>query len=118
MIVCFRYKDDLDEVLEISANLTDEQKMLAELFDDKLRSVESSTVFMAASRNLTLPEYVAVELSTNTAAYDALIFVWQQKTKHDAVRPVTAARYKYFFYFFIQTHTKTGPFCIQVHLWH
>ncbi len=89
-----RYKSDLDDVLEISANLSDEQKMLAEFFDDKLDSIEKSTGFVVMTRNLTLPEYAAVDLSSNIAAHDALIFVWQQKTKYDAVRPVTAARYK------------------------
>ena len=66
--------------------------MLAEFFEDKVDSIEQSTGFVVFTRNLTLPEYAAVDLSSNIVAMDAMIFVWQQKLKYDAVRPVTAAR--------------------------
>ena len=33
------YKAQVDHILEISANLTDEQKMMAELFDNKIVSL-------------------------------------------------------------------------------
>ncbi len=82
-------------MLEISANLTDKQKMLAEFFDDKFDSLASSVIFIIQTRNLTLDEFVHLDLLTNIAGFDTMIFVWQQKRKYDAVRPTTAAKYIY-----------------------
>jgi len=90
-----RYKQQADEVLEASANLTEEQKLKAELFDNKINSLGFSAVFAALSQGLSLREFIEVDFLTNMAAHDAGIVIWQEKRRHDAVRPFSAIRYIY-----------------------
>jgi hypothetical protein len=89
------YKRQVDEVLAASANLTDYQKMLAELVDNKLFSLGFSALFMAQSRGLTLDQFIQYDFLTNMAAFDAGIIAWKEKVRHDAVRPVSAIRHVY-----------------------
>jgi hypothetical protein len=89
------YRDQADEVLEASANLTDEQKMFAELFDDKIRGLGFSTIFASLSRGLTLMEFIHHELAVQSAAFDVGIVVWQEKAQWDAVRPFSAIEHIY-----------------------
>jgi hypothetical protein len=90
-----KYKAQADHVLEVSANLTDEQKMYAELFDDKIRSLGFSTLFAALSQGQSLMEFVHFDFTVQVAAFDAGIAVWQEKTQWDAVRPFTAIEHLY-----------------------
>ncbi|MCG8311860.1 MAG: vanadium-dependent haloperoxidase [Pseudomonadales bacterium] len=90
-----RYKRQADEVLEASANLNDEQKLMAELFDNKIEALGFSAVFAALSQGLSLQEFVHLDFLTNMAAFDAGIVVWQEKRRYDAVRPFSAIRYIY-----------------------
>lgn len=89
------YREQADEVLEISASLTDEQKMKAELFDNKIRSLGFSSLFTSVARNLSLIEFIHLDFLQNLAAFDTGIVIWQEKTKYDAVRPFTAIRFLY-----------------------
>ena len=89
------YKRQADEVLEASANLSDERKMLAELFDNKINSLGFSAVFAGLSQGLSLREFIELDFLTNMAAHDAGIVIWQEKRRHDAVRPYSAIRYIY-----------------------
>jgi hypothetical protein len=81
------------EVIQASANLTEEQKMIAELFDDKIRSLGFSTIFAAFSRGLSTIEFVHYDFLVNVAAFDTGIVMWQEKTVYDAVRPFSAIRF-------------------------
>lgn len=90
-----RYKQQVDEVLAASANLTEEQKLKAELFDNKIFSLGFSAVFAAQSRGLSLMEFIQLDFLTNMAAFDAGIFVWQEKIEYDAVRPFSAIAHVY-----------------------
>jgi hypothetical protein len=87
------YKDQANHVLEVSASLTDEQKLTAELFDDKIRSLGFSSLFATLSRGLSLIEFVHYDFVANVAAFDTGIVVWQEKTEWDAVRPFSAIRH-------------------------
>jgi hypothetical protein len=89
------YQQQADEVLAVSAGLTDYQKMAAELFDNKLASLGVSAFFAWASRGLSLEEFVFIDFLTNAAAFDGAIAIWQEKARHDAVRPFSAIRYLY-----------------------
>ena len=89
------YKQQADEVLAASAALTDEQKSIAELFDNKLRSLGFSALFVAESRGFTLEQFVQYDFLTNLAVFDAGIAAWAEKYRHDAVRPFSAIRYLY-----------------------
>lgn len=89
------YKQQADEVIAASANLTDVQKLKAELYDDKIASLGFSAVFAALSQGLSLLEFIHLDFLTNMAAFDAGIFVWQEKARHDGVRPFSAIEYIY-----------------------
>lgn len=89
------YKAQADAVMDVQAALTDEQKMIAELFDDKIRSLGFSALFVALSRHMTLDQFVHYDFLTNMAAFDGGIATWQEKYRYDAVRPVTAIHWLY-----------------------
>lgn len=89
------YRQQADEVLIASANLTEVQKLKSELFDNKILSLGFSAVFAAQSQGLSLLEFIQLDFLTNMAAFDAGIFVWQEKRRYDAVRPFSAIRYLY-----------------------
>lgn len=89
------YQQQADEVLNASAQLTDEQKLMAELFDDKIMALGFSALFALQSNGLSLLEFIHLDFLTNMAAFDAGIFVWQEKREYDAVRPFSAIRYLY-----------------------
>ena len=89
------YAAQADQVLSVSANLTDAQKMTAERFDNKLESLGFSALFILLSRNQTIDEFVQYDFLTNMAAFDTAIAIWNQKYRWDAVRPFSAIRYLY-----------------------
>jgi hypothetical protein len=90
-----KYKAQVDQVLATSANLTDTMKMTAELFNDKIRSLGFSTLFITQTRGLTLDQFVQYDFLVIMAAFDGGIPVWQEKTKWNSVRPFTAVHYVY-----------------------
>lgn len=89
------YRQQADEVLHASATLTDEQKAMAELFDNKINSLGFSAVFAAFSQQLSLAEFIQYDFLTNMAAFDTAIAIWQEKERFDAVRPFSAIGYIY-----------------------
>jgi len=89
------YRQQADEVLQASATMTDKQKALAELFDNKIDSLGFSAVFAAFSQQLSLAEFIQYDFLTNMAAFDTAIAIWQEKERFDAVRPFSAIRYIY-----------------------
>jgi len=89
------YREQADEVLQASADLDDERKLKAEIFDNKLASLGSSAVFYALSRQYSLLEFIQLDFLTNMAAFDAGIVVWKEKARWDAVRPFSAIQWLY-----------------------
>jgi len=89
------YKQQVDEVLAASANMTDRQKMIAELFDNKINSLGFSALFVSVSQGMSLETFVHYDFLTNLAAFDTGIAIWNQKTRWDAVRPFSAIRFVY-----------------------
>jgi hypothetical protein len=75
------YKEDIDDILDISANLTDRQKALAEFFDHKLNSLGMSVVLLVQNRKLTVEEFVYADLTANIAAFDTVVLVWREKAR-------------------------------------
>jgi hypothetical protein len=63
------YKAQADEVMAMQAALSDEEKMLAELFDNKISSLGFAALFVTLSRGLTLDEFVQYDFLTNLAAF-------------------------------------------------
>lgn len=91
----FAYKAQADEVRRAQADLTDTQKMTAELFDNKISSLGFSALFVSVSRGFTLDQFVHYDFLTNLAAFDGGIATWNEKYRHDAVRPTSAIRFLY-----------------------
>jgi hypothetical protein len=91
----FAYKAQADEVIAVQAALTDYQKMVAELFDNKISGLGFSALFVAISRGMSLEEFVHYDFLTNLAAFDGGIATWKEKVRHDAVRPTSAIRHLY-----------------------
>ena len=90
------YRQQVDEVLAASAELTDRQKLIAELFNDKIVGVGIPTVtFALANKQLSLVDFVQYDFLVNAAAFDATIPIWKEKTAHDAVRPFSAVCHVY-----------------------
>lgn len=87
------YVNQANEVLEASANLTDEQKIAAELFNNKIFSLGFSTLFAAQSNQMTLLEFIQYDFLVNIAAFDTSIAIWKEKSRHNAVRPFSAIAY-------------------------
>ena len=89
------YKAQADAVLEISANLSDEQKLKAELFDNKILSLGLSFVHLAQAKDWSPADAARGYFLKTAAALDGSIVVWQEKARYDAVRPASAIRHIY-----------------------
>lgn len=89
------YKEQADAVLEISANLSDEQKLKAELFDNKILSLGLSFVHLAQEKNWSPADTARGYFLKTAAAMDGAIVTWQEKARFDAVRPFSAIRHIY-----------------------
>lgn len=89
------YRKQVDEVLAASAAMTDEQKMMAELFDNKLLSLGFSALFIFQTRGFGFDEFVQYDFLVNLAAFDTAIVIWKEKLRYDAVRPFSAIKHVY-----------------------
>ena len=86
------YRAQAEAVLEFSATLTDERKMLVEFFDLKARDIILSPTTKDVDDTI---EFVQLGFLLHMAQWDAGIVAWQEKLRYDAVRPITAIRYLY-----------------------
>lgn len=89
------YRAQADEVMALQAGLTDGQKMLAELFDNKIASLGFAALFITQSRGMSLDEFVHYDFLTNAAAFDGGSATRKEKYTYDAVRPTSAIRLLY-----------------------
>ncbi|AFY83423.1 vanadium-dependent haloperoxidase [Oscillatoria acuminata] len=86
------------EVLEISANLTDEQKMIAEFWEDGAGTSFPPGKWMnfgqfVSERDAhTLDQDIQMFFTLSNSLLDAGIASWEAKTYYDYVRPITAIR--------------------------
>ena len=84
----------LMQILDISAKLTDEQKIAAEFFDDKLVSLAAYPVFLAAVNGWDTHKLLASMMAMN-CVYDATLLCWKEKVRFGALRPVSLVRHFY-----------------------
>ena len=90
-----RYKRQADEVLAASASLTEQRKLTAELFNNKIESLGFVALYLSVSRQWRVEQFVHYDFLVNMAAFDGGIAVWKEKARHDAVRPFTAISHLY-----------------------
>ncbi|AFZ59842.1 phosphatase PAP2 family protein [Anabaena cylindrica FACHB-243] len=95
------YKAQAQEILDISANLTDEQKVIAEYWADGPASETPPghwnlfAQFVSQRDNHDLDTDVKMFFALDNALLDASIVAWDAKRAFDSVRPVTAIHYLY-----------------------
>lgn len=95
------YEQQAAEVLEISGNLTDEQKIIAEFWEDGPGTSfppgkwMSFGQFVSARDTHTLDQDVQLFFLLGNAVMDAGIAAWDAKAAYDYVRPITAIRLLY-----------------------
>jgi hypothetical protein len=94
-----RYKRSVDQILAASAALTGEQKALIEVMDNKRWGIGYSAVFIVNKHDQNGEQGIAGWafwlLEHVLATFDTAIADWHQKTKYDAVRPISAVRHVY-----------------------
>lgn len=89
------YRQQVDEVIDASANLTDYQKMSAEFFNHKFASLGRGGDFVRRKHGMSLERFVQYDFLLQVASFDGGIVTWQEKAKYDTVRPWSAIRFLY-----------------------
>lgn len=92
------YRDQIAEVLDVSANLTTEQKAVAELWADGPRTESPPGHWNQIAQDIALrdghgnDEDAKLFFALNAAVFDAGIATWEAKYVYDYVRPQSAIR--------------------------
>ncbi len=90
-----------DEVLEISANLTDEHKVIAEVWADGPATWTPPGHWNQLAQGISIRDHhgigddVRMYFALNGALLDASIACWEAKRAYDSTRPVSAIRHVY-----------------------
>lgn len=90
------YQQQAEELITLSANLTDRQKMIAEYWSDGPFSEQPPghwmrfAQYVSARDHHSLDDDVKMFFALNNAMLDASIAAWDAKRTYDSVRPVTA----------------------------
>ncbi|NES76200.1 MULTISPECIES: DUF6851 domain-containing protein [Okeania] len=93
-----KFIEQTQRIVDLSANLTDEQKLIAEFWEDGGgTSFPPGTwltfgEFVSARDNHTLDEDVKLFFNLGNAVFDAGIAAWDAKTFYDYARPVRTVR--------------------------
>jgi len=92
---------DVKEVVDLQANLTNEQKALIEFMRDGPKSVQQAGHWLIFAQhvsvrdNHTLDQDVKMYFAVQAAAMDGFIACWDTKMKYDFARPYTLVHYFY-----------------------
>lgn len=95
------FKAQVDEVIRFQANLTDEQKMVAEYWADGPNSELPPGHWILLTKhiikrdNIAMNDQIKMFMMVGNAVMDAGISCWDSKVVHDYVRPITAIRTLY-----------------------
>jgi len=90
------YQQQAEELISISAGLTDKQKMIAEYWSDGPNSEQPPghwamfAQFVSQRDHHSLDDDVKMFFVLSNAIFDAGIAAWDAKREYDSVRPVTA----------------------------
>jgi hypothetical protein len=96
-----RYWRQAEEILSLSASLTDREKVIAEYWADGPGSETPPghwnlfAQFVSARDRHTIDDDVRLFFALNNALLDASIAVWDCKAAYDYIRPVSAIRFLY-----------------------
>jgi hypothetical protein len=90
------YQEQAEELVEISAGLTDREKMVAEYWSDGPNSEQPPghwalfAQYVSARDHHSLDDDVKMFFVLSNAVFDAGIAAWDAKRTYDSVRPITA----------------------------
>jgi hypothetical protein len=90
------YQEQADELVSLSASLTDKQKMIAEYWSDGPNSEQPPghwalfAQWVSERDRHTLDDDVKMFFALSNAIFDSGIAAWDAKRNYDSVRPVTA----------------------------
>jgi hypothetical protein len=90
------YQEQAEELVAISAGLTDKQKMIAEYWSDGPNTGQPPGHWMLFAQwvserdHHTLDDDVKMFFALSNAMFDASIAAWDAKRTYDSVRPITA----------------------------
>jgi hypothetical protein len=93
------YRQQTEEVIRASANLTDREKVIAEYWADGPRTVlppghfNLFGQFISERDGHTLDQDVQMFFALTNAIHDGAIAAWEAKRHYDYVRPITAVHY-------------------------
>ena len=93
------YREQAEELIDISAHLTDRQKVIAEYWADGPNSVlppghwDLFAQFVSLRDEHSLDQDVEMFFILTNAILDAGIAAWDAKIRYDYVRPITAIRF-------------------------
>ena len=96
-----KFRRDVNQLIEMSANLTDEQKCIAEYWADGPNSelppghFDLFGQFVSERDDHTLDDDAKMFFALTNAVFDAGIAAWDAKRYYDYCRPVSAIRYMY-----------------------
>ncbi|MCB0331681.1 MAG: vanadium-dependent haloperoxidase, partial [Bdellovibrionales bacterium] len=91
-----------DEVLQISADLTDRQKVIAEFWADGPRTESPPGHWNQLAHGVSerdghsVDEDIKMFFALNASLFDVAIATWEAKRNYDFIRPASAIRHKYF----------------------
>lgn len=95
------FKLQVAEVLAMSANLTDQQKVIAEYWADGPRSETPPGHWNALAHGISERDYHSLDedikfyFALNCALFDAGISAWEAKRHYDYIRPISAIHHLY-----------------------
>lgn len=95
------YHMQVDEILHLSANLTDEEKVIAEYWADGPRTETPPGHWNALAHGIsyrdrhTIDDDVKLYFALNAALFDSSIAAWDAKRTYDCIRPISAIQHKY-----------------------
>ena len=90
------YEDQARELIDLSASLTDRQKMIAEYWSDGPSTTQPPghwielAEFVSARDHHALDDDVKMFFALSNAMFDAGIAAWDMKRTYDSIRPITA----------------------------
>jgi hypothetical protein len=95
------YDLQLEEIVHLTAHLTDEQKVISEYWADGPRSETPPGHWNALAHGIsyrdrhTIDQDIKLYFALNAALFDASIGAWDAKRAYNCIRPISAIRHKY-----------------------
>jgi hypothetical protein len=90
------FRKKVKYVMKLQRELTDSQKMLCELFDNKIYGFRVlGDHIVDKFGNNTLEFHTVFNMLVNTAAGDTFTVLWREKRRFDSSRPFTTVKFLY-----------------------